>query len=476
MPYFSAGPTSNLVDSLRRAIGGGGGELDPMTSIKIDQAAADTAHKMSLVGKLKAESEAIRQAQAARADPALQTEFAGRGAGLDLPTAALLEKHVSGVRERPLIEGDDEGNRMPDVTYAQPAAVTPGQRQMYDALRTASIASRLGGGPTNAEQLLHAATRGQENRVLATAADAAARGDVSGVNLNAAGVLGKKELTPFKTDTHGITTNEYTGKRDESGGLAAVLRAASDAQRVERLAHAGLYGAQASKTSADKEREAKGTYDPVRGILVDPRAGTAREVLGVDGKPIGAKPKSDFKDVTTLRKEFNDQAEVKAYRDVLPIVESARGAPDTRSGDIQMAYAVGKILDPNSVVREGELKLVGDAATMPERLQGQIRTLVMGKGRMTPETRAQLVAMLDSAVTNRETTYKATEATYRAIAQQNGFPLDQVIIDPPKRATPPGLPKNTATTTNSRGWRLMTDAAGNKAYVSPDGKQFEEAK
>lgn len=30
--------------------------------------------------------------------------------------------------------------------------------------------------------------------------------------------------------------------------------------------------------------------------------------------------------------------------------------------------------------------------------------------------------------------------------------------------------------TNAKGWTLHTDAAGNKAYVSPDGKQFEEVK
>ncbi len=29
---------------------------------------------------------------------------------------------------------------------------------------------------------------------------------------------------------------------------------------------------------------------------------------------------------------------------------------------------------------------------------------------------------------------------------------------------------------NAKGWKLMTDAGGNKAYVSPDGKSFEEAK
>ena len=30
--------------------------------------------------------------------------------------------------------------------------------------------------------------------------------------------------------------------------------------------------------------------------------------------------------------------------------------------------------------------------------------------------------------------------------------------------------------TNSKGWKLHKDAKGNKAYVSPDGKQFEEVK
>lgn len=34
-----------------------------------------------------------------------------------------------------------------------------------------------------------------------------------------------------------------------------------------------------------------------------------------------------------------------------------------------------------------------------------------------------------------------------------------------------GIPK-----TNAQGWALHTDAKGNKAYVSPDGKQYEEAK
>lgn len=41
-------------------------------------------------------------------------------------------------------------------------------------------------------------------------------------------------------------------------------------------------------------------------------------------------------------------------------------------------------------------------------------------------------------------------------------------------SAPPASPVASAAPTNKQGWKLMQDAKGNKAYVSPDGKQFEE--
>jgi hypothetical protein len=41
--------------------------------------------------------------------------------------------------------------------------------------------------------------------------------------------------------------------------------------------------------------------------------------------------------------------------------------------------------------------------------------------------------------------------------------------------SPPGA-KPASEWTNAKGWKLHMDAQGNRAYVSPDGKQFEEAK
>lgn len=62
---------------------------------------------------------------------------------------------------------------------------------------------------------------------------------------------------------------------------------------------------------------------------------------------------------------------------------------------------------------------------------------------------------------------------------ENQFKKEQMDIER-KKLNPLGLPDlSTPTTkplTNNKGWTLHTDAQGNQAYVSPDGKQFEETK
>ena len=49
------------------------------------------------------------------------------------------------------------------------------------------------------------------------------------------------------------------------------------------------------------------------------------------------------------------------------------------------------------------------------------------------------------------------------------FPAAAAMLD---KATE----KQDGARTNSKGWKMMTDKNGNKAYVSPDGKSFEEVK
>lgn len=63
------------------------------------------------------------------------------------------------------------------------------------------------------------------------------------------------------------------------------------------------------------------------------------------------------------------------------------------------------------------------------------------------------------------------DGTRKKIASGSAFAPEKPQSDPYHFNDKPLAPL-----TNSKGWVLHTDAKGNKAYVSPDGKSFEEAK
>lgn len=140
--------------------------------------------------------------------------------------------------------------------------------------------------------------------------------------------------------------------------------------------------------------------------------------------------------VAGLRKEFNGLDEVKNYKAVVPMVESARKAPDTPAGDLDIIYAVGKVLDPGSVVREGELNLVIKSGTPMEQFSGYARSIAQGKGRLPPEQRAKLVAMLEGRMGELAKNYARTRSVYEAHAERGELPKEQIFSEPAPQAAP----------------------------------------
>lgn len=144
--------------------------------------------------------------------------------------------------------------------------------------------------------------------------------------------------------------------------------------------------------------------------------------------------------VQDLRKEFNGLTEVKNYKEVLPIIQSVQRAPDTPAGDIDLIYGVGKIMDPNSVVREGEMTIVIKSGSPAQRLQG-FANYVKGGGRLSPTQRQELLAVMESRVAGLKSNYDAARATYENAADKQGLPKDQIFIESPQTkpaATPSG--------------------------------------
>lgn len=137
--------------------------------------------------------------------------------------------------------------------------------------------------------------------------------------------------------------------------------------------------------------------------------------------------------IQSIRKEFDDVPEVKNYRTVVPIIESARNAPDTPAGDLDLIYAVGKILDPTSVVREGEMNLVIKSGSPLQRVVGNINYIMAGRGRLPADQRAELTKMLDTRVSQLESGYNNAVNLFTRTAEAEGLPLDQIIRQPPQR-------------------------------------------
>lgn len=132
--------------------------------------------------------------------------------------------------------------------------------------------------------------------------------------------------------------------------------------------------------------------------------------------------------IIDLREKVNNLDEEKNYRAALPILRSIRNAPDTAAGDLDLIYGVGKILDPGSVVREGEMVMVTNAQSPLVRLLGTSRW-ALGNGRLPPQVRAQMIEMLSGRVDQLSNARNSALAPYRTQIEAEGLPSDQIFTD-----------------------------------------------
>jgi hypothetical protein len=185
-----------------------------------------------------------------------------------------------------------------------------------------------------------------------------------------------------------------------------------------------------------------------------------RQGHGYDMAEIGARGAQDrataeattgrkvFKDSQSLRKEFDSLDPVKNFKAVQPILASASKAPDTGAGDLDVIYAVGKILDPGSVVREGELKLVIDAQSPVAKLVGATQFNLGKGGRITQRKRQELIQMLNGRVGAIRDAYDAEASRYRGYATDSGLDPNAIVGE---QASP----------SQAAGGRVRVDASGN---------------
>jgi hypothetical protein len=199
--------------------------------------------------------------------------------------------------------------------------------------------------------------------------------------------------------------------------------------------------------------QARGEWELKDGRMYNKRTGETKEIPG--GRPPAA-----FKDVSSLRKEIQDLPSYKNLSQALPIYRSMyeTAGRDTRASDLNLVYGLGKIMDPTSVVREGEMVMVKNTSSLPDWLQGAITSL-NGGAALTPETRRALLTEAYGRVQGYDQAFQQDIGQYRGIVERNNMNMDDVI--PSFGAYEPWAPAGGASTPAPEGvdqdvWDAMT--------------------
>lgn len=149
----------------------------------------------------------------------------------------------------------------------------------------------------------------------------------------------------------------------------------------------------------------------------------------VVARPVGKRDENPaFDREQGLRKEIEGLAPVKGWRQVAPAVNSAfkTFSTNTRASDLDLVFAVGKTLDPDSVVREGEQVQIAKTGSLPDQIVGYISAL-NGGGRLPPETRRPLLEMLRTRAGEWNTSAKAEVERYKPIVGQYELKEENVL-------------------------------------------------
>ena len=179
-------------------------------------------------------------------------------------------------------------------------------------------------------------------------------------------------------------------------------------------------------------------------------------------------PEFDPKDVVTARKEFSSLPPVKQFSDQTSaygrVVASVNDP--SPSGDLALIFNFMKVLDPGSVVREGEFATAQNAGGIDQRTRSLYNRITSGE-RLTPEQRADFADRATRLYSEAQSQYQSIAEQYAGFAEQAGLPVDQVIPDfsyskdlytKPLEFSRPPAPAGIDPNDWAAAWSNMTDA------------------
>lgn len=186
----------------------------------------------------------------------------------------------------------------------------------------------------------------------------------------------------------------------------------------------------------------------------------------------------NFSDENSLRSQFQGLPEVRNYQSVAPMVQSALHAAPGGAGDLNIVYGFAKVMDPGSVVREGEVQMSQGTGSLGEQIQGYIQRIRSG-GSLPPSVRQRLLREIQTRAEAYRAPYQQYRKQYWSNAERYGFDPEAIVgndIDAayqsgpnaPLTASAPGAPAPADTPSDVPPW-LATAVPQALSQIGPQG-------
>src|SRR3990167_939318 len=189
---------------------------------------------------------------------------------------------------------------------------------------------------------------------------------------------------------------------------------------------------------------------------------------------IGFANAGDTKEAATLRKEFNALQEIKDFKNARDSWNRASEVPNDGSGDLTLIYSYIKALDPNSVVREGEIDISRATGSVPENLITSYKRVKEGK-LLADQQRAEYQSEVGRIYNYKAKIAQQSQAHYSGLASDMGANPEDVVggIGKIELADLPELPDISQTQKQGLGPVGLLLGAANKAsdFLIPEKKR-----
>lgn len=126
------------------------------------------------------------------------------------------------------------------------------------------------------------------------------------------------------------------------------------------------------------------------------------------------------KTADTLRTEYFKRTNENSFIEVSNSFDKVKGTSETAAGDVSLIFAFMKMLDPGSVVREGEFATAEQTAGVPEQIVQQYNKAIKGD-RLSPQQRQAYKNEAARVFQTYQTRQANIDSYYQGLAQKYGI-------------------------------------------------------